>query len=219
MQRRYFLNLALKACATTLALASLNACGKKTPQFPVISRGSTVLAFGDSLTAGYGASPSSSYPAVLAQITGWNIVNGGVSGDTTTDALKRLPDLLRQHAPKLVLTGIGGNDFLHQVPAATIRANIVTLCKQIKNSGAQNMLIAMPQFSAIAAAVGMLSDNPMYEEVATKLGIALQKGGWAEVLSNEKLRSDQIHANADGYAHFAQLLAKSLRTAGLLALK
>ena len=212
MQRRHFLQFSLGS----LILGTLAACGNDEPQLIAIPAGATVLALGDSITYGYGANPQTSYPAVLAQITGWNVINAGVSGDTTEGALKRLPGLLQQYAPKLVLTSIGGNDFLRRVPEATTRSNLIAICRQIKDSGAQNMLIAVPKPSLVGASVGSLSDHPMYAEVAREMNIPLQKGGWADVLSDASLRSDQIHANARGYARFAELLAVSLRETGLL---
>ena len=57
----------------------------------------TVLALGDSLTSGVGADAATAYPAVLQELTGWQVVNGGVSGDTSAQALTRLPTLLEQH--------------------------------------------------------------------------------------------------------------------------
>lgn len=213
MQRRHLLHLLAASCLTV----SLYGCGKKKKKLAAIPPGSTVLALGDSLTEGVGASPQDSYPAVLADITGWQVINAGVSGDTSAGVLSRLPGLLKQYQPKLVLTGIGGNDFLRKVNESTTRANILKICQEIKSYGAQNMLIAIPKLSLLGAAISSLSDHPMYEEIAKEVGIPLQEDGWSTVLSDKSLRSDEIHANAKGYALFAELLAKSLRSSGLLA--
>ncbi|RYF38657.1 MAG: arylesterase, partial [Comamonadaceae bacterium] len=69
-------------------LPLLSACGRKVRGQPVAA-GATVLALGDSITFGLGAAPQESYPEVLAQLTGWKVVNAGVSGDTSTQALAR----------------------------------------------------------------------------------------------------------------------------------
>lgn len=75
----------------------------------------------------------------------------------------------------------------------------------------QVLLIAHPRPEATALAFGSLKDHPTYAEIATKTGAALFSGGWSAVLSRSKLRSDQIHANAQGYAVFAEHLAQWLR--------
>ncbi|MBN9341780.1 MAG: arylesterase [Comamonadaceae bacterium] len=199
------------------ATALLAACGKRAPKARPIATGSTVLALGDSLTSGVGADAATAYPAVLQALTGWQVVNGGVSGDTTAQALARLPALLEAHRPQLVIVGIGGNDFLRQMSAAAAKDNIRAICRAATAAGAQVMLVAVPQFSLLAASTGRLADHPLYAELADELQLPLYGGGWAEVLGNARLRSDQVHANAQGYRQFAEGLAKRLRQAGLLA--
>ncbi len=156
-------------------------------------------------------------PEVLAQLTGWNVVNAGVPGDVSAGALARLPDLLAQHQPQLVLVGIGGNDFLRRLPEADTRAHLRAICAACTSAGAQVLLIGVPQPSLAAAATRSLSDHPMYEDIAGQLQLPLHGGGWAAVLGDAALRSDPIHANAQGYARFAQGLADAARKAGLLA--
>jgi acyl-CoA hydrolase len=211
LQRRRLLAL------LPIATALLAACGQRTPKAWPIAAGSTVLALGDSLTSGVGADAATAYPAVLQELTGWQMVNGGVSGDTTAQALARLPALLETHRPQLVIVGIGGNDFLRQMSAAAARDNIRAICRAATDSGAQVMLVAVPQFSLLAAGTGRLTDHPLYAELAGELKLPLYEAGWAEVLGNARLRSDQIHANAQGYRQFAKGLAQQMRKAGLLA--
>lgn len=191
------------ACAAALA-----ACGRK-PRLAAVPAGATVLALGDSLTFGTGASsPDASYPAVLARLTGWNVVNAGVPGDTSQGALARLPELLQQHAPALVLVSIGGNDFLRRLPVADTRAHITEICRQAMAGGAQVLLVAIPEASAMAALARSLGDHPLYQEVASGLKIPLHASGWAKVLGDPALRSDAIHANDRGYELFARGLAE-----------
>lgn len=207
MKRRLFL-----LCPVFVA-----GCGRKAPRLDEVPAGATVLALGDSITYGTGSTPEASYPSVLARLSGWKVVNAGVPGDVSSGALQRLPGLLREHQPRLVLVGIGGNDMLRQMPAADTRANIQRICEEAAAAGAQVVLIAIPQPSALAAVARSLGDHAMYEELAAELKVPLHAGGWAGVLSDPALRSDQIHANARGYEVFAQGLADTLREAGLLA--
>ena len=198
------------------ALLALAGCGRKPPRAQAIPSGSTVLALGDSLTAGVGATADSAYPAVLQRLTGWTVVNGGISGDTSAQTLQRLPDLLRKHQPALVIVGIGGNDFLRRQSASATRANVRRICEDARASGAQVLLVAVPELTVMAT-LGQLSDHAMYEEIASELKIPLHRKGWSRVLADAALRSDQIHANAAGYERFAQGLVETLREAGLLA--
>jgi acyl-CoA thioesterase-1 len=205
------------ALLAPLAAAALAACGRKAKKAAVLPAGSTVLALGDSITFGTGAPREASYPAVLAGLTGWNVVNAGVPGDTSAGALARLPDLLQEHRPQLVLVSIGGNDFLRRVPPADTRANIRGICEQALGAGAQVVLVGVPEANAMAAIARALADHAMYEEVAGELKLPVYAGGWAAVLNDPALRSDPIHANAQGYGRFAEGLAGFLREVGLAA--
>ncbi|HWP12084.1 MAG TPA: GDSL-type esterase/lipase family protein [Ramlibacter sp.] len=197
-------------------VAALAACGRK-PRLAAVPAGASVLALGDSITWGTGATPETSYPAALATLTGWNVVNAGVPGDTSAGALARLPELLRQHSPQLVLVSIGGNDFLRRLGPAETRANIRGICQLAAAAGAQVLLVGVPEASALAAVARSLSDHPLYKELSTELKLPLHPGGWAAVLGDPALRSDPIHANARGYAEFARGLAQTAREVGLWA--
>ena len=211
LQRR-----ALLACLAALALAPLTGCGRKPARAQAVPAGATVLALGDSLTSGVGASPDTAYPAVLQRLTGWSVVNGGVSGDTSAQALARLPALLKTHAPALVIVSIGGNDFLRRQSASATRANIERICQDARASGAQVLLVAVPELTMMAA-MGRLSDHALYADLANDLKIALHRQGWSGVLAQERLRADAVHANAAGYEAFAQGLVQTFKDSGLLA--
>lgn len=203
LTRRRFL-----ALAAALAAAACT----KTARHAAISRGSTVVALGDSLTYGYGAPPEAAYPVRLAAITGWKVVNGGVSGDTSAQALARLPALLKR-APKLVLLGIGGNDFLHRLPESDTRRHIGDTIAAVQGAGVPIVLIAEPK-PGLGALVGSLSDHPLYAGLAEKYRVLLFADGWSHILSDGALKSDAIHANAEGYALFAERLAAFLQKQG-----
>jgi lysophospholipase L1-like esterase len=197
--------------------AALAACGKRqATKAPALPAGSVVLALGDSITHGTGAAAEAAYPAQLARLSGWQVVNGGVPGDTSGQALARLPTLLAEHRPALVIVSLGGNDFLRRVPEAETDANLRRSVALAREAGAQVVLVAVPR-PTLAAAIGAgLSDHPLYEKVATGLALTLHAGGWSRVLGDEQLKSDQIHANAEGYRVFAEGLAATMRAAGLL---
>jgi acyl-CoA thioesterase I len=206
---------ALLLSASALLLAA--GCSRRKPKLETLPAGSVVLALGDSLTYGTGASTETSYPTVLSRLTGWNVVNAGVPGDTAAGALARLPGLLQQHQPSLVIVSIGGNDFLRRMSPADTRANVRSICEQAAASGSQVLLVAIPELSLFAAAARSLGDHPLYEEVAAELKVPLHGRGWSEVLGQDAMRSDAVHANARGYEAFATGLAERARELGLAA--
>ncbi|MDP4077199.1 GDSL-type esterase/lipase family protein [Acidovorax sp. A1169] len=206
----------LAAGLLAASIAPLAACGRKPSRGQTVPSGATVLALGDSLTSGVGASADTAYPAVLQRLTGWKVINGGISGDTSTQALQRLPDLLQKHQPALVIVSIGGNDFLRRQSASATHANVRKICEQARAAGAQVLLVAVPEFTVMAT-LGQLSDHAMYQEIASELKVPLHRKGWSGVLADAKLRSDQIHANAAGYELFTQGLVDTLKETGLLA--
>ncbi|HEY4085925.1 MAG TPA: arylesterase [Bryobacteraceae bacterium] len=106
-----------------------------------------IVAFGDSLTAGYGVEPGKSYPDFLQQRLDaagykYHVVNLGVSGDTTTDGIQRLPDVLAAK-PELVILEFGGNDGLRGLPVATTRANMTQMIQTLHKANIQILLAGM----------------------------------------------------------------------------
>jgi acyl-CoA thioesterase I len=100
---------------------------------------------------------------------------------------------------------------LHNLRMRTLRRRQLATA-----AGAQVLLVSIPEFSAVAAATRSLSDHAMYEELGKELKVPVHAKGWSAVLSDPALRADPIHANARGYAEFAQGLAKTARGNGLL---
>lgn len=204
--RRLFLK-ALAISPIVLAMACSD-----TPKAAKLAQGSRVVALGDSLTFGYGADKGQDYPSVLAGLTGWQIENMGVNGDTSQNVLDRLSAVIEK-TPSLVLLGIGGNDVLRRVPANETKNNIIAIIKALKDKNIPVVLIAEPHLSA-SALFGKASDNPIYAEIASELSVPLLEKAWSNILSDEKLKSDQIHANNAGYQKFAEILYEFLKDMG-----
>lgn len=192
-----------------LVALSITACGSKGKERP-LPAGSIVVALGDSITQGVGASEESSWPALLARSSGWRVINAGVSGDDSAQALARLPALLREYKPALVIVSIGGNDFLRRQPSSATRANVAAVLRTAKESGSRAVLIGIPK-PTVGAALGVFSDHELYRELAKEYDVPLLSGAWGDVMKQSRLMSDQIHPNAAGYAEFAARLEKFLR--------
>jgi acyl-CoA thioesterase I len=179
-----------------------------------IPQGATVLVLGDSLSYGTGANAGEDYPTLLAKITGWNIINEGIPGDTAEGGMQRLPALLEAHQPKLLIVELGGNDLLRQAPQTDIVHNLKTILSMAKAQGVACVLVAIPEISPLKAAVGNLSDHPLYENIAKETATPLIADVFSEVLSDRDLKSDQIHANALGYRVISDKLYVKLQELG-----
>ena len=203
MQRaqRYFIAL--------VAVLFLAACGRA-PTLPKLSPHDVILAFGDSLTHGTGASEAAAYPAVLAALSGHTVINAGVPGDTTATGLQRLPAVLDEYKPRLVLLCLGGNDMLQKQPAATTENNLRLLVQTIRSSGAEVVLIGVPEPKLFGGA------PDFYARVARDMKLPLENDVFNDVLKDARLKSDPIHANAAGYHQVAERLAEFLRETGAL---
>lgn len=179
-------------------LCVLSACGDATLPLSPLAPGARVLAFGDSLTAGNGASATESYPAVLAELAVLNVVNAGVSRELSRSGLERLPALLAQHQPKLVILCHGGNDLLRSTGKSAAKANLMAMIDLVHAQGADVMLLGVPEPGVF------LSAAEFYDEVATETGVAYLPDLISDVLQRPSLKSDAVHPNAAGYRLIAE---------------
>lgn len=209
------LHIGFAALLACLALA-MAAC-QRTSGYSPLPPDSLVLAFGDSVTYGTGAADVENYPSQLALISGWEVINLGVPGDTAQGAKGRIAEALDDTQPKLVIVEIGGNDFLMRHPEAQIKEDIRSILKVVKQAGVPVVLVATPRFSLVGAAIGALPDADLYAELAKEEGVLLVPDVFADVLSDPSLKSDQVHPNAAGYRKLAEGIASSLVKSGLLA--
>src|SRR5574340_584146 len=194
------------------AVVVLAACDKTKEE--AIPSGSRMLALGDSMTAGAGVDPEKAWPALLAGRTGWEVINGGVNGDTSSAALKRLPALLEQHHPALVLVTLGGNDMLRHIPREETVANLEKILALIKVHGARPVLLATPQPSITGAVFRNLSAPDLYRQVAEAQQVPLIEDAIADVLSDPELKGDPLHPSAAGHALLSESIFEELRSIG-----
>ena len=192
------------ACAV---LALLAGCGDA-PKLPPLARDAVVLAFGDSLTFGTGASEADSYPAQLARRIGRTVVRAGLPGEVSAAGLARLPAALDEHQPALVILCHGGNDFLRRQDKRRTAENLVAMIRLAKDRGVAVVLVGTPEPGFTLTPPGF------YEEAARQFKLPYEGGIIGKVLRDPSLKSDPIHPNARGYGLIAERLAELLKQAG-----
>ncbi|PHR59432.1 MAG: arylesterase [Arcobacter sp.] len=170
-----------------------------------LSKSSKILAFGDSLTYGKGA-PSQSYPTQLQQLINIEVINAGQSGEPSSRGLKRLPHLLKEHKPDLVILCHGGNDLLQKKSKDTLRTNLVKMIRLSKQSGAKVLLVGVPNFKLVG-----FSTEGLYEEIAEQEKIMYEGDILSKIENDSSLKSDRIHPNAKGYSLMAESFIEVLR--------
>ncbi|MGD9823022.1 arylesterase [Desulfobacter sp.] len=165
---------------------------------------SRIVCFGDSLTLGYGATQGKEYPARLEEMTGIEVINSGVPGNTTADGLARLEDDVLAFEPDAVLITLGGNDLKNRVGVDTARANLVNVIQRIQAAGAMVVLggIDIPLYGKGYA--------KMYESVARQTGSVLIPNILEGIFGSPDLMSDSIHPNDRGYETMAGYFYKAL---------
>jgi lysophospholipase L1-like esterase len=200
------------ALGAVLVAAMVAGCGQRDATVAALPPASTVLALGDSLTHGTGATPETSYPAALSDETGWRVVNAGVPGETAAEGCSRLPALLDEHRPRLVLVLLGGNDFLRRLPEAGIRDALARCATYARERATPLVVIPVPRLG-----LGGLANAAVYDEASRELGVPLVDSGLADLLAQSSQRADRVHLNASGYRTMARTLAQNLRAHGYLA--
>jgi len=183
----------------------MGALGCSRPHIGRIDSSSVILAFGDSLTFGTGAEPNESYPSLLSERMGCRVINAGVSGELSAEGLLRLPELLDQYKPNLVILCHGGNDFLAHQDEALIQANLDGMIKLAKERGADVILIGVPKPSLI------LRSPDLYQDLAGRYSIPCDSKIIPKILSSPSLKSDYVHPNAAGYQRMADFIAELIR--------
>jgi len=160
-----------------------------------------IIAFGDSLTAGYGLSLNESYPAQLEVV-----INSGVSGETTRGNLERAK-FIREQDPDIVLLGIGGNDALRRLPIEETEKNLSETINILKSGNNPPVVILLGMQAPINMGLGYKQAfDSLYEDMAATLNILLVPFITAEVfLKNGNRLPDGIHLNAQGYKEVIDL--------------
>ncbi|MBO1272985.1 arylesterase [Shewanella sp. 4t3-1-2LB] len=187
-------------------LLGLSACSE--PSLPYLGPTGRILAFGDSLTAGKGAAKDEDYPTQLAKLCGCEVVNAGVSGEQTAEGRKRLPALLDEMQPDLLILLEGGNDILHGVPPQQIQDNLQQMLLDAQSMAVPVLLISVPQKNVF------LQPASFYKTLAKQNDSLFMNDVLSGLLSSPALKSDAVHLNAAGYQQLAAAIYRKLQHAG-----
>jgi lysophospholipase L1-like esterase len=194
-----------------LATVVLVGCGPSYPKLAKLDANATILAFGDSLTFGTGAGAGDSYPAQLELLAARKVVRSGVPGEVSEEGLARLPDVLDEVKPALLVLCHGGNDFLRKMDDARARSNVREMVKLARDRGIAVVLVATPKPAGIGIGVPLF-----YAEIGQEFGVPVEAKVMEAVLTDRKLKSDLVHPNATGYRKIAEAVAKVLQKSGAL---
>ena len=180
------------------------------PRVAAVGPDEVIVAFGDSLTYGTGAAESESYPAVLAQLIGRRVVRAGVPGEVTAQGLVRLPQVIEEHQPALVIVCLGGNDMLRKLDEAQIRSNLRQIIRTLRDRGIAVVLVGVPKPALLTSAAAF------YGELAKEYRIPYEGKILNHIMHQFDLKADAIHPNAKGYRRMAEAIAELLREAGAI---
>ncbi len=163
-----------------------------------------IVAFGDSLTAGYGASGvQNAYPAVLATLSGKQVINLGLSGDTAVNAPTRLPQVLAEN-PDMVLIEFGANDRIRNLGHEGAARAVAQMVDAVQAAGAIAVIVDTggPQMGAYTSA---------YKKIAKEKQAVFVPGIIRGIFNKRELKSDMIHPNAAGYKIVAGRVYKVIK--------
>ena len=168
------------------------------------SPANTIVILGDSLSAGYGVNIDSSWPSLLEKSIKNNnldfqVINAGISGDTTSGGLFRLPKLLSRHKPKIVVLELGGNDGLRGMSLKkVVRKNLKAMIEMVHTSGGIAVLIGVelpPNYGKMYTS----NFQQIFVDLASEYNLILINGSIKDMTEMGLMQSDGIHPNQDGH--------------------
>jgi len=190
--------------AFIILLLTISGCSDQT-ELKYIPPEGVILAFGDSLTQGVGSSAGGDYPAQLQQLIGRTVINAGISGELSAEGLQRLPALLQQHQPNLLILLEGGNDILRNLDQAKLKRNLALMISLAQQQHIEVVLVAVPEKK-------LFSDSaPLYRELAEEYALVWESEIIANLLRSPQYKADVVHFNNQGYQALSQRLASLLK--------
>lgn len=163
-----------------------------------------IVAFGDSLTYGNGVEAKDAYPALLEDMWHREVINLGISGDTSLQGAARKDEIAKYH-PSFVLIEFSANDFFKKIPREQTKAALEDIVDYVQNIGAVAVLIDTGGNSL------MESYKKMIKKIAKEKRAIYIDGIMDDIFNNRNLKSDSVHPNEEGYKIIAQKIDKALK--------
>jgi len=181
---------------------------------PLLAAGSRILLVGDSLSAAYNIPIEESWPVLLQQQLGRDraeLINASISGETTNGGRQRLPTLLRQHQPDILILELGGNDGLRGYPFSRTRDNLAAMIEAARQSGARVLLIGVRLPPNLGPAYNRRFQK-IFADLAAQYDIAYLPRFLEGVAASdaELMQSDGIHPTAAAQPILAQKVQQAL---------
>lgn len=177
-----------------------------------------IVILGDSITAGYNLEPEEAYPALLqekikAAGLNYEVINAGLSGDTTSGGLRRVDWALEEGAPEVVVIALGGNDGLRGLPVAQVAANLAAMVAKVRAvNPAVKIMIAGMQMPGSMGADYAESFATVFGDVARERGAVLLPFLLEGVAGDPDFNQpDRIHPTAEGQRRIAETVWPVLR--------
>ena len=171
----------------------------------LVPKAGPIVVLGDSLAFGYGAESNHGYVGVLQKRLGVEMINKGISGDTTRQGLDRLQKDVLDLKPALVIVELGGNDFMQKVPAEETFANLDQIITRVQAQQTPVLLIGVQSNLFGNKAAGR------YRQLADQRHTGLVANALGSILTQPDLKSDAIHPNDKGYEVMADRIEPELR--------
>jgi len=189
----------------------LVSCSKPPETLSKLPEDAVILAFGDSLTYGTGASSLHDYPSLLAGLTEREVINEGIPGEVSSDGLKRLPALLDEYQPELLILIHGGNDMLRKIPGEQTIANLSKMIDEARSRNVAVVMLGVPQPNLFR-----LNSADFYQAIAENQRIPVDLETLPDILADNGMKSDMIHPNDAGYQRMADNIFRLLQEAGAI---
>ena len=202
-------------CLLVFSVISLTLIVPVNSSNKISSSANTIVVLGDSLSAGYGVQIESSWPSLLENSIknkglSFKVINAGISGDTTSGGLYRLPKLLSKHKPQIVILELGGNDGLRGMSLKkVVRKNLRLMVEMVHASGGIVVLIGVelpPNYGEMYTS----NFQKIFVDLASEYDLALINGSIKAMTTMGLMQSDGIHPNQDGHKLIEQEVWLSL---------
>lgn len=205
----------MKRGLALLLLIPILGCGEGYRKF---AHPKTIVFFGDSLTYGKGVTPETAYPTLIQKKInelGWDytVINAGVSGNTSADGVRRLPDFLKQHDVDVFILALGANDMMRKQSSDLARKNLQDILNQVKAKNKEaKLVVAGVNFGFVLGMFVSRQFQDVFKSVAKKNNAVFIPNLLDGVVGKTQYNtSDGIHPNAEGHKIIAETVWDELK--------